>query len=123
MAHKTLIALGLLLAGACSSSGPAGSTPPPPPPPSNPTPTTAVDVRDNSFAPVAAQIDAGSTVTWTWRGSTDHNVTFETGGGSSGTKSSGTHQRTFTAAGTVRYRCTIHSSDFGNGMSGSVVVQ
>ena len=122
MTHHKLVAVALLLAAACSSSGPYGSTPPPPPP-SNPTPTTAVDVRDDSFSPATAQVDAGATVTWTWRGANDHNVTFETGGGSSTTKSSGTHQRTFSAAGTVRYRCTNHSSDFGNGMSGTVVVQ
>jgi plastocyanin len=123
MAHDKLTGLALLFSVACSSAGPAGSTPPPPPPPSNPTPTTAVDVRDNAFSPPAAQVDVGATVTWTWRGGNDHNVTFESGSGSSTTKSSGNHQRTFTTAGTVRYRCTIHSSDFGGGMSGSVVVQ
>lgn len=118
----TALAAGLL---ACSSGGPTSTPPPgpPPPPPPGPTPTNAVEVDDNMFVPAAAQVDVGSTVTWTWRGGNQHNVTFESGGGSSTTKSSGTHQRTFSAAGTVRYRCTIHSASFDNGMVGRVIVQ
>ena len=38
---------------------------------------------------------------------------------SSGSQSSGTFSRTFTAAGTYKYHCTIH----GSAMSGQVVVQ
>ena len=62
-------------------------------------------------------------MTWTWRGSGTHNVTFEDNQNSSLTQTSGTHSRTFGATGTVRYRCTIHSSNFTSGMVGSVVVQ
>ena len=84
---------------------------------------TAVSVCDNFFAPAASTIAVGATVTWTWRGANQHNVTFEDGQGSSATQTSGTHARTFPASGTFRYRCTIHSTDFNTGMVGSVTVQ
>ncbi len=84
---------------------------------------TSVGVCDNFFAPASSPITAGATVTWTWRGSAGHNVTFEDGQGSSATQNSGTHSRSFPGAGAFRYRCTIHSSDFNSGMVGSVTVQ
>ncbi len=84
---------------------------------------TAVDVCDNFFAPAASPTTAGTTVTWTWRGQAGHNVTFEDGQGSSATQTSGTHGRGFPSAGTFRYRCTIHSSNFDSGMVGSVTAQ
>jgi plastocyanin len=82
-----------------------------------------VDVVDNSFIPETVTTSRGSTVTWTWRGGAQHNVTFEDGTGSSATQTTGTLDRTFSAAGTFRYRCTIHSSSFTIGMVGAVVVQ
>lgn len=84
---------------------------------------TSVSVCDNFFAPASSPIAPGSAVTWTWRGSNQHNVTFEDRQGSSPTQNSGTHSRTFSSAGTFRYRCTIHSTDFNMGMIGSVTVQ
>lgn len=85
---------------------------------------TAVNVCDDFFAPATSPISAGAGITWTWRGGNQHNVTFEDGQGSSTTKNSGTHSRTFSAAGTFRYRCTIHSTSFDTGiMRGSVTVQ
>jgi plastocyanin len=83
-----------------------------------PVATNAVDIRDNSFNPSAISVAPQTTVTWTWRGSDTHNVTFDDGQGSSGTQVSGTHTRTFAAAGTFGYRCTVHI-----GMAGSVVVR
>ena len=83
----------------------------------------AVNVCDSFFAPSASPIAEGAAVTWTWRGGLQHNVTFEDGQGSSATKNSGTHNRSFSGAGTFRYRCTIHSTSFDNGMVGSVTVQ
>ncbi len=83
----------------------------------------AVNVCDSFFAPAASPISAGAAVTWTWRGQLGHNVTFEDGQGSSATQTSGLHSRSFSGAGTFRYRCTIHSSDFNSGMVGSVTVQ
>ena len=84
---------------------------------------TSVSACDNFFAPASSPIVSGNAVTWTWRGANQHNVTFEDGQGSSPTRSSGTHNRTFSGAGTFRYRCTIHSTDFNSGMVGVVSVQ
>lgn len=54
-----------------------------------------------------------------------HNVTWEDATAGSGDRSSGIYQRDFTgvAAGTKRFRCTLHSTDFTTGMTGQVVVQ
>lgn len=84
---------------------------------------TSVGVCDNFFAPASSPITPGASITWTWRGGNTHNVTFQDGQGSSATQTSGTHSRTFPGAGTFRYRCTIHSSDFNSGMVGSVTAQ
>jgi plastocyanin len=83
----------------------------------------SVNVCDSFFAPSSSPITPGTDVAWTWRGNLDHNVTFEDGQGSSTTQSAGTHSRSFADAGTFRYRCTIHSTDFNSGMVGSVTVQ
>ena len=109
----------------CSSGGSGGpNPPPPPPPPPNPVPTNMVEVRDpGSYSPTTASISAGATVTWTWVGSTTHSVTFQDGQGSHAGQVSGMHQRTFATAGTYRYRCTFHSTNFDSGMIGSIVVQ
>jgi plastocyanin len=104
--------------GSSDPSGPQSSGPPP-----TPVATNAVDINDNFFSPQIASVGGQTTVTWIWNGSGGHNVTFEDGEGSSSTKTTGTHQRTFSGGGTFRYRCTIHSANFANGMIGSVVVQ
>ena len=77
----------------------------------------------NSFSPQTLNLTTGRNVTWAWVGGT-HNVTFEDAAPGSGNLSSGTFSRNFTGvnAGTYRYRCTIHSTDFATGMVGSVVV-
>ena len=82
-----------------------------------------MDVIDNSFVPETVNISRGATVTWTWRGSSQHNVTFEDGQGSSPTQTTGTLDRSFAGAGSFRYRCTLHSGNFTSGMAGVVVVQ
>ncbi len=120
--NQPLIMIGVALLLGCGGSepsGPPGSVPPPPPPVA----TNAIDVNDNFFAPPTAAIGGQTTAIWTWKGASQHNVTFEDGQTSSSTKSTGTHQRAFSASGTFRYRCTIHSSNFDSGMVGSVVVQ
>lgn len=119
MAPRLSRHLASLFLVACGSGDADMTTAPTPPPP---TAANAVDVRDNLFDPSAVNAAVASTVTWTWRGAAQHNVTFEDGQGSSTTKVSGSHQRAFAAAGTYRYRCTIHSSNFTSGMVGSVVV-
>jgi plastocyanin len=84
---------------------------------------TGVTVQDNSFSPSSRTITAGQTVTWTWNGSTQHNVTWDTGSpAASATQTSGTYQRTFAQAGSYGYHCSIHGG-IGTGMSGTVTVQ
>ncbi|MCH7855709.1 MAG: leucine-rich repeat domain-containing protein [Gemmatimonadetes bacterium] len=60
-----------------------------------PTPAQAtVAIEDNQFNPSNPNIVAGGTVTWTWTGANQHNVTFSVGT-SSVTQSSGTFSRDF----------------------------
>src|SRR3972149_4956988 len=80
--------------------------------PTNPTATTQVDVRDNVFVPAAITAGTQAPVTWTWRGAAAPNAHFGEGQGSSTPRAAGTHSRAFAAAGTYRYRCTIHSTSF-----------
>jgi plastocyanin len=80
-----------------------------------------VSVDDDVFNPETSTVSAGATVTWTWNGSNDHNVTWDGGTpAASPTQSSGTYSRTFPTAGTFDYHCTVHGAA---AMSGSVVVQ
>jgi plastocyanin len=68
-------------------------------------------------------ISAGRTIGWTWSGT--HNITFEDDAAeptSSATINNGSHMRRFDEPGTYRYRCTRHSSDFEEGMVGSISV-
>jgi len=133
MSLSRLLAIGAIaLAAACGSSTGTNPPPPPPPPPAPPpppppppAPTLSVSIADNSFTPSNGSLLSGGTVTWTWGGANNHNVTFEDGQNNSSTQMSGTHQRTFptvTTSTTFRYRCTIHSTAFGSGMSGQIVV-
>ena len=80
--------------------------------------TSSISVLDNRFDPTATTVASGTTVTWTWGGRVDHNVTFDDGA-TSGSKSTGNYQRTFNTAGTYGYHCTIH----GTAMSGSITVK
>jgi len=82
-----------------------------------PSATASVNVEDDQFVRATVQVLQGGLVQWTWRGGNQHNVTF-TGGPASGTQTNGTYQRTFEAAGTYAYMCTIH----GQSMSGTVTV-
>ncbi len=75
-----------------------------------------VAVVDNAFEPAHVAISAGTTVTWEWEGSDEHNVV---GGAdlSSPTQREGTYEQRFDDPGTYEYRCTLHP-----GMTGSVTV-
>ena len=83
-------------------------------------PSTSSDIRvtDNAFTPSATTVAPGSTVTWTWAAAAEHDVTF-TDGPRSPIQVSGTYQRTFAAAGSFPYRCSIH----GAAMSGTITVR
>lgn len=81
-------------------------------------PGTTVSVRNNLFAPSTLTVAANTAVTWVWNsGGVAHNVSFEDSE-TSGNRTSGEYPRTFTAAGTYGYICTIH----GQVMSGVVTV-
>ena len=79
-----------------------------------------VTVGTNFFAPADLSVPTGTAVTWVWaEGAESHNVTFDDGGASSPTQSSGDFRRTFTGAGTFAYHCTIHGASV---MRGTVTV-
>ena len=85
--------------------------------------TSSIAVQDSQFNPSARTIATGDRVEFSWTGTLDHNVTWEDGAPGSGTKTTGTYEREFNTVGTFRFRCTLHSTGFGDGMSGSVSVQ
>lgn len=124
---KHLFVAAILAAAACGGGGDSPTTPgntggnnnPGGTPGGTPSSTNAVTVANNNFSPANIQVSAGTTVTWTWsQDAITHNVTF-VDGTSSGDKGAGsTFSRTFSAAGTFNYSCTLHP-----GMNGSVVVQ
>ena len=98
-------------------TGPGPGTNPGPGPGGGST-SNAVDVRDNSFNPAQTTVAPGTTVTWTWRGSATHDVTF-TDGAQSPRQAAGTYSRSFPNAGTYAYHCQVH----GTGMSGEIIVR
>lgn len=83
-----------------------------------------VAVVDNSFNPDAVSVDGGDTVTWTWEGSNEHNVTWTSADlANSSTQSSGSHSVTMPSeSGGYDYYCTIHGSP-NAGMRGTVNVE
>lgn len=109
----TLLAGAVLALGACSdySTGPGNSQPP--------TLTANVSVQDDQFVNASVRVLEGGTVTWTWQGANQHNVTFSGGGPVSATQTAGTFQRTFAQTGVFTYQCTVH----GAAMSGTVTVE
>ena len=82
-----------------------------------------ISVADNAFSPSALTVDVGATVTWEWTGGSPHNVTWVGPGApaASATQTTGTYERTFDAAGSYDYYCTIHGTAT-SGMRGTVTV-
>jgi plastocyanin len=69
----------------------------------------AVTIQGFSFKPDTINVKTGATITWTNNDSTAHTVTFDDGSQSSKNIGlGGTFQRTFSAAGTFAYHCSIH---------------
>lgn len=124
--RKHLVVLAVLVAAACGGGGGDSPTSPGPGNPGNPggpstspQQTSSVTVGNNLFSPANIQVSKGTTVTWTWDASAvTHNVTFGDGVGSGDKGANATFTRTFSAAGTFQYQCTLHP-----GMAGSVLVQ
>jgi plastocyanin len=79
-------------------------------------PSTEVELFDNRFEPAVISIEAGDTVTWTWRGQAPHDVVGD--GFESDVQTTGTFTHTFDAGGEYDYVCRIHS-----GMKGLIVVE
>jgi plastocyanin len=94
-------------------------------------------IADNAFNPTGVTVSPGTTVTWKWAACTPdngggygggygtscptHNVTFDDGSNiASQTQDAGEFSRSFAAAGTYKYHCTIHGAAV---MSGQVVVK
>ena len=112
----------LVLAACGGGTGPYGgmSQSPPPPPPAGGTTVNASPSL--AFTPATLSINAGQTVTFAF-GSVGHNVTFDSPNAATpadipGVNSNVNVDRTFSAAGTYRYHCTIHPV-----MVGSIVAQ
>lgn len=83
-----------------------------------PVATNAVSIQNFAFEPRSITVAAGTTVTWTNDDITPHTITAMDGSFDSGTvESGGTFSHTFTAGGTVAYRCDIHPN-----MTATVVV-
>lgn len=108
-----------LLAGAVMATAAACSDYTGPGDPGTPPSATAtVSVQDDQFVRSTVSVLVGGTVTWTWQGGNQHNVTFSGGGPASATQTAGTFNRTFATAGTFSYNCTVH----GQSMSGTITV-
>lgn len=84
-----------------------------------PVATSSVSVVDNSFNPSSITVTAGTTVTWSWAGNNQHNVTFDDSKDDSITQSDGNHTRTFDDVGGFPYHCSVHGASI---MSGVVTV-
>jgi plastocyanin len=76
-----------------------------------------VTLRNLRYHPGTLSVNRGDRVTWLWRDSEEHDVTFH--GFHSRTQTSGSYTVRFTRSGTFNYRCTVHVSE---GMRGKIVV-
>lgn len=76
---------------------------------------TSVSVEDNKFEERVIEVPAGTTVTWTFAGSHDHNVIGD--GFGSDVMRDGEFEHEFTTPGRFDYKCTLHG-----GMTGRVLV-
>ncbi|HEV3362962.1 MAG TPA: plastocyanin/azurin family copper-binding protein [Acidimicrobiia bacterium] len=75
-------------------------------------------VKSVAFTPNELRTTAGKPVTWRFDdGGLEHTVTADDNSFDSGRMSSGTYARTFSAAGTINYHCTVHAR-----MRGTVIV-
>lgn len=74
----------------------------------------SVSIIDLDFVPGALEVSVGTEVVWTNDGALPHTVTFEDGSADSGVMDAGdTYRRTFEAAGSFDYICSIHPAMTG----------
>jgi len=113
----------LMFTAACGSDSPASPSPAPSPGPSGASssvsiPPGAETLTTTAFSPDVADIQVGTTVTWTNRDSVAHTSTSNGTGWNSGIVAPGAQfSFTFQNAGTFAYHCAIHPN-----MVGTVVV-
>jgi plastocyanin len=87
----------------CGSDGPSGTDDQPD--------DNTVLVRNFQFSPTPISVAVNETVTFEWNSAgTVHNVTFDDGPFSP-SQGAGSFARTFTAAGSFPYHCTIHVNE------------
>jgi plastocyanin len=93
-------------------------------PPAGPT-VEVIGASSFQFERPNITIARGTTVRWINRENIFHDVVAENNAFPSGNipNQGSTHEVVFNTAGTFRYRCTPHSSNFTNGMVGVVTVQ
>jgi plastocyanin len=106
-----LFGLATLALLGCGSDDPTGTNDPPD--------DNTVLVRNNQFSPTPLSVAVNETVTFQWNSAgVVHNVTFQDGPASPN-QAAGSFPRTFQAAGSFPYVCTIHAAE---GMAGVVNV-
>jgi plastocyanin len=108
----TSVSTGGTVTGGTGGTGGTGSTGT-----GTPGMSATITVADDNFSPTPVTILKGGSVTWNFSTNTGHTVTFDDGTGS-GVQTGGSYSKTFAAAGTYNYQCSIHY-----GMYGQVVVQ
>ena len=83
-----------------------------------PVASISVNIKNFAFSPAAISVQAGTEVTWTNQDADAHTVTFDgDGSGSPAFQNGEIFKRSFSAAGTFKYHCSLHPY-----MQGEVVV-
>ena len=73
--------------------------------------SNSVSIKNFAFVTASLTVKPGTTVTWTNNDATTHTVTADDGSFDSGNiPVGGTFTHTFSAAGTVAYHCSIHTT-------------
>ena len=112
--HPDMTGTVVVVAGDGTAPPPPSPPPSPPAPPAPPAPSPPpapgdVNIVDFAFDPVSLTVAQGATVTWANAGAAPHTVTANSGSFDSGLLFAGdTFSRTFAAAGTFAYFCTLH---------------
>jgi len=100
-----------------ATSGQPSAQPPAQPPTGNEPKTASVDIVNFAFQPAEITVTAGTTVTWTNKGSVKHDIT-SAGIIDHDLNPGETFSFKFDTPGTYDYHCDIHTS-----MTGKVIVQ